>query len=226
MSDYYQEKIQEIKELMKTDIHKAFAETSKEMSMPYIPEKYEPEIISMHKELLIQIQGELNNKSYSLDEILEMFWSNEETKEAVAIENLKNLNLRTVKEEIKKWIEEKPVDRNISKAYLYELLVSQEVDIDITIDKTTVNPIKNGSMFDDEQIKIGFETLQELSSNEPALEKVLLEEFERYMLISFPNKPTNGSELAKQIYNIVKQMFDETIILTDEEKVLAEVLNK
>ncbi len=226
MSDYYQEKIQEIKELMKTDIHKAFSESSKEMSMPYIPEKYEAEISGIHNELLIQIQGELNNKSYSLDEVLEMFWSNEETKEAVAIENLKNLNLRTVKEEIKKWIESKPNEKNISKAYLYELLVSQEVDIDITIDKVTLNPVKDGSMFDNQQIKIGFETLQELSANEPALEKSLLEEFERYMLISFPNKPRNGSELAKQIYNIVKQMFDDSIVLTDQEKTLAEVLNK
>ena len=225
MEDYYQEKLREIKSLIETDPHKAFMEVSNELNMPYIPRVYEGDFNKLHNELKIILQKEVSTKKLSSDEIVEYLWDEDISKQVVAIENLKTSNLREYKDEIVKWIQEKQKSENMTKAFLYELLVSQEIDIDITVDGIVINPAKQKSMFDNEEFKKGLVKIQELAKNEPSIEKMILEEFERYYLVSFPVFNDNGEELANSLFNIIRKMMGEELILSPKEVAIATKLS-
>ena len=109
----------------------------------------------------------------------------------------------------------------MTKAFLYELLVSQEIDIEISVGEVTINPIKQKSMFDNEEFKKGLIKIQELSQNDPSIEKMMLEEFERYYLVSFPDFDINGVLVANSLFNIIRKMMGAELALSNDEIAIA-----
>lgn len=225
MEDYYQEKLKEIKSIMGTDPHKAFMEVSNELNMPYVPSVYEGEFVKLHNELKVILKEEVTAKKLSNEDILEYLWSEDTTKRIMAVENLKNSNLRDFKEDVAKWIEQQDASHNITKAFLYELLADQEINIEITIDGVVLNPAIDKSLFDNNEFKKGLIKVQELTRNEPSLEKMLLEEYERFFLMTFPKKHKDGEALAISILNIIKKMMDDKVVLSTEDEAVASILN-
>ena len=221
--DYYQEKLFEIRSLMKTDLFKAKILLDEELKMPYIPLKYEAEFFQLAEDNKRQLSVQLSKKTLTDEDVLEYLWSKDDLKEAIVLDFLKESNLRKYKDELKKWIEKKPKSKNISKAYIFELLASQEISIDIELNKEVINPSKNGSIFDNKEVVIAFKEIEKLSIKEPSLEKIAAEELERYLLSSFPKKLEDGKKIGIMIYNIVKNLIDgQTELSKDEERMLKE----
>ncbi|WKX02499.1 DUF3196 family protein [Candidatus Mycoplasma mahonii] len=225
MKNYYEEKITEIKLLIKTDLEKAFHKLKVELDMPYIPEKYEPKFSTLFLDVKSQLESKISQKKMSNEEIMEYLWSDNVLHEAIAINNLKEMNIRNFKDELKKWMEEKPDSKNISKTFLYELLSNQEVDIDIKLKGIIVNPKKNKSLFEDLEVKKALMSIDKLTDKDPSLAKLLTEEIERYLLITFPLKIKNGDFLAKQIFNIIQSMFGNNIVFSKEEEEILVIMN-
>jgi len=221
--DYYQEKLFEIRSLMKTDLFKAKILLDEELKMPYIPLKYEAEFFQLADENRRQLSVQMSKKTLTDEDVLEYLWSKDDLKEAIVLDYLKESNLRKYKDELKKWIETKPKAKNISKAYIFELLASQEISIDITLNKEVINPAKDGSIFDNKEVAKAFKEIEKLSAKEPSLEKIAVEEVERYLLSSFPKKVNDGKKLGTMIYNIVKNLIDgQTELSKEEERLLKE----
>ena len=104
--NYYEEQLEKIIKLIKKEEYKiAYDLIEDELKMPYIPEIYEVKFI----DLLNNVKSELlnDNISHSVpkDVALDYLTSEDEQKEAMALELLRDHNLRPEKELFKRRIE-------------------------------------------------------------------------------------------------------------------------
>ena len=101
MSNYYEQKLKEIEKLKNTDCSKAFSLLIEELKMPYIPQKYETAFHQLYKEIkpLLNEQN-VSAKQINHGTILSFLNSNEYDKIAIAIDNLKNINLHKITNEL------------------------------------------------------------------------------------------------------------------------------
>ncbi len=222
MSDFYTEKLNEIKELIKTDKSKAMNLLQEELAMPYIPEKYEKEFHELAKSLIVEQMKEVNEKTLSTKEVIEFLWSKDEVKEAAAIDSLGTQNLRAIKDELKKWVESE--NNAIGKAFIYESLVSQDVDIELNISGKTLNPAVDKSILENKEVLSSFMFVRAAAVESPQLQDAVEDQLRLYILLTFPITPLDGKLLATQIFNVVKKMMGEEIELSEQEKKTFEIL--
>lgn len=206
--DYYQEKLTEIRKLMKTNVFLAKELLDEEMKMPYIPLKYEQDFIDLQNKNRILISVKISNKTFDNEEVTKYLWSNDELKEAMVLDFLKKANLREHVTELAKWIETKPKTKNIAKSFIYELLVLQEINVDLKWSGEIVNPSKNKSIFDNKEVGKGIKRIKKLTLKEPSLEGVLMEEFEVGILNDYPKVLKNGVKKADQLHAKLIKAFE------------------
>lgn len=224
-TNFYEEKIAEIKkQLINSEYVEAQKSLSAELSMPYIPEKYEKEFIKLFKDLKFQMMdNNSENKTIAIDSLMQMLAGDEESQN-IALELLKTHNLRMVSSSIKARLESWEKKDNLKRAYLFELLAEQEIDIDINIDGQILNP-KKDSILNNVEVGKAIQMIPILVSKMPQLLEPTVDEFRRYLLLNFPNKINNGEKIATQIFNIVHNLFSGIGVLTEEEEKIKKILN-
>ena len=229
MTNYYEEKIAEIKTLKVKNPIKAFSLLLEELKMPYIPRKYEIIFQTLYKELKPLLnKKDVANLQINQETILDFLNSKDYQKNAIAIDNLKNINIHLIFNDLEKWIKEKDHDYqyNLHIALIYENMAEQNINKDLVIKNIKINPFKNGSIFVNKEIKNAFSFLLNSFEKEPQLQNVVISEMEIYFLKTFPIFPTNGEKLAKQFVNVIAFLFQKKVKLTLEEKKILEIINK
>lgn len=224
-TNFYEEKIAEIKkQLDNSEFFEAHKSLSAELSMPYIPEKYEKEFIQLFERLKFQMMdnnGE--NKTLAIDSLMQMLAGDDESQN-IALELLKTHNLRMVSSTIKARIESWNKEENLKRAYLFELLAEQEIDIAINIDGKILNP-KTDSILNNPEVNKAIQLIPTLTGQMPQLLEPTIDEFRRFLLLNFPSKITNGEKIAQQIFNIVNSLFNSEKTLSEEEEKIRKILN-
>ena len=214
--NYYDEKLDEIKELLeKKEFNKVYDLINEELKMPYTPEIYEKKFLDIINDIKHEVIGDHTPSKVTREVAIDYLLSEDEQKESIALELLRDHNLRYDKELIKKRIETWPVEKTMLKAYLFELLIEQEINIDIDFNGIKLNSSTSGSILDNESV---IETLNEIPKHfekNPSAMNLALDEFQRFLLMTYPAIPEDGKNFALDISQIVKSMFDEKTELTD-----------
>ena len=204
--NYYQEKLIKIKNLIKNDKKRALFLINEELSMPYIPEKYEIEFLSLAEKLEFDLKDNKKVTKLSKDEIIEYLFSDDKMKVAKSIDALRSINIRILLNDIEKWIFLNP-QKSLEQAIIYEILVEQEINKTISFGNIRINPVKDGLIMDQREIKVSFRTI--LDSNEsPQIQEAAIEELKFYILKTFPQIPKNGSLLAKELMSVIKSLLE------------------
>lgn len=204
--NYYDEKLLQIKKLMKKDKSKALSIINKELDMPYIPEKYEASFISLADELKFELNKDSNEQQLPKEKIINYLFSDDKFKIAAAIDSLRNINVRTILKDIEKWLFLNSADP-VGQAIIYEILVEQEIDKLISFGNIQINPFKNGEIMKQKEIEKSFKKI--LNSNEtPQIQESSIEELKFYILKTFPNFPESGNLLASELMTVVKSLLE------------------
>lgn len=227
IKNYYEEKLEEISILLKeNNFKKVYEIIQEELKMPYIPEIYEKQFLETINDIKHYIVGDESPTSLSREIAMEYLISDDEAQECIALELLKEHNLRYEKEIIKQRIETWPIEKNMLKAFLFESLVEQEIDIDINFNGLKLNPKTTGTILLNKEVQKTMEEIPNYFEKNPAASNMALDEFQKFLLITYPAVPENGKEFAKDISQIIKSMFEDGIKLTDKQKRIKELLSK
>lgn len=225
--NYYDETLEKIDLLIKDNkLQEAHDLIQSELRMPYIPEIYEVKFIEIINDIKRELVGDGATNAVPREVAIEYLLSEDEQQESIALELLRDHNLRYDIDLIKKRIETWPFEKNMMKAYLFELLIEQQIDVDINFNGMVLNPSKTRTILDSETV---VETMKEIPNHfdsNPAAENMALDEFQRFLLITYPAVPEDGKEFAKDISQIVKSMFDDEVKLSDKQKRIKELLSK
>lgn len=217
--DYYEETIDIVKKLIEQEKHGEAQEIlEQELKMPYVPLKYEATFVELLNDVRAKTSPDGAKGSYvSKDVALDYLLSEDKEQEIMGLELLRSHNLRFDKEVLKRRIETWPKEKSILKAYLFELLVEQEIDIDVQWDEETLMNPSNGSVMNDEQVAIAIDQVQHEFTQNPSQREMAEDELQRYLLITYPEVPVDGKQFGIAVSNVVKKMFDENIQLTPEQ---------
>lgn len=227
--NYYDEKINQIQNLLKNGKYEeASKSVVEELNMPYIPSQYE-EIFNEFNDRIKYMQNKLEKplSAMTRDEIIAFLFSGESEKETIALEMLPEQNLRYMKIELKKAIESWGEEKNIEKAFIFEALVEQEVDIEIEFKKgKKMNPINDYDILDNVEVSFAMSYLEDIFKKEPSLIEVAQAEFERYLLLCYPLEVKDGKELALEVAQVVKFMFNANVDLSTSEHLIYQTLQQ
>ena len=157
-NNYYNDSIDKIENLIKEEKYeKALDILVEEMSMPYIPLKYEETFSKLFRKITIDIE-ELESKTkfrtiLKEEEIIDALNNSdvEPLHLELAISSLKNINIRIILKEIKIYLQNKDKDDFIKTLILLEL-VNQNIDEEIKIIKdnnTTLLKPSDLTLFDE-----------------------------------------------------------------------------
>ena len=224
-TNFYEEKLEEVNLLIKNNqLLKVVDILKEELNMPYVPAKYEVQFKKILDETIFKLMDDKgSNTMVNIEDVLSMLNKDEES-QAVALELLKGHNLRPVASVLKARIESWDQKDNLKRSFLFEMLAEQEINIDVSIDGSILNPSKNSILENIEVVK-GLKMIPSLVEKTPQLLEPTIGEYRRYLLLNFPNKIQDGEQLARNIFNIINHMFNQENSLTNEEVKILEILN-
>ncbi len=217
--DYYAEIIKEIKELIQTNPTEAAKKLEVELNMPYIPERYESTFINLLEELKFKIKQDANvNNELSRDDVLEILISNDSVKMPMAIAKLKDLNLRSIVDDIHKIIL-KDTTPNMIKTIIYEYCVEQDIDHNFEWSGKVINPKIVGSVVALKTYLNTYVGIERLILKNPSLEHVAKSLLELYSLNTFPEFIDESEGLENIIVSIAYESMNiPSMISVDEER--------
>lgn len=222
--NYYQETLNKIKELVKNEEYKkAYEIILEELKMPYVPKVYEVEFHNLHELVRskVEVDKSKNSSFASLEDLMDMLMSDEPRDQVQALEMMQPHNLRNFKKTLKARIESWDDSLVISKSFLFELMIEQEIDIDIEFRKGLIlNPAKCNSIMEDSSIELMFDEIERLTFKEPTLTQACFEQAKYHILLNYPLKPQDPIIWAAQLVRVVRFMYGEEITLTQEEKLI------
>ena len=224
--NYYDETIEKTKKLIiKKEYESANILLNTELSMPYIPKIYEDIFIELKNEIKYITMGDTFTKSVSIDVAMEYITSGDINSESIALELLRDHNLRNHIDILKKVIESWGQEKNILKAYLFELLIEQEVNVEINLNGIMMNPFKTKTILENKNvIEVNKLISKSLRKNPSSLE-LALDEFQRFLLVTYPMVPNEAKAMSDDIIAIVEKMFDDKKELTQRQKKIKELLS-
>lgn len=223
-NNFYDEKLNEIKAAIeKGDFKLAHSLLTEELKMPYIPAVYEKQFQELFADVVRALMTEEGRKQLPIEDISEMLFG-EDAEQLMAIEMLKDSNIRPIKDEIKRRIESYTDADALKRTFLFELLAGQEIAMEIVINNVVLDPSKH-SITKSEEVKRAIDALPYIVAKNPQMYEPVFNELQRYFLLKFPEVPLDGKLLVEQIYNIVRSMFEPSMVLTDEEKEIFNTLN-
>lgn len=225
--NFYEEKLENISKLMNdNDFAEARRLIEEELKMPYIPKKYEGRFIELLNDIKLKTMDDKKvAMTLSLDVALEYLTSEDEERELIALEVLSEHNLRYCKDVLKNRIETWPSNKNMMKAFLFELLVDQEIDIDINYDGQIINPKNRGSIMQNSNVLNIYKILQTSFEKNPSLTQMATQEFERYLLLIYPNVPDNHNEFAEDFKKVIESLLNKDISLNERQLNIKKKLN-
>ncbi len=200
--DYYAEIIKEIKELIQTNPEEAAKKLEVELNMPYIPERYESKFANLLEELKFKIKQDANiNNELSRDDVLEILMKNDSIKMPMAMAKLKELNLRSIVDDLHKLIAKESTP-NMIKTIVYEYCVEQGIDHNFNWNDKIINPKIVGSVVALKSYLNTYVGIEGIITKNPSLEHVAKTLLELYSLNTFPNFIDEPDGLENIIVNI------------------------
>lgn len=224
--NYYEEKIEEINELItKKEFKEAFSLLKEELAISYIPSIYEKQFDKLLEDIKPELIEKNTGHGVSSEVALEFLTSNDEKQEAIALEVLRDHNLRNHIDLLKERIESWPTNKTIMKAFLFELLIEQEIDVEINFNGLKLNP-KNGSILNHEEVQKAMNEIPKQFDKDVAASNMALDEFQRFLLITYPAVPEDGKSMAIDISKIIKSFFDNKVLLNERQTKIKQILSK
>ncbi|MCK5867405.1 MAG: DUF3196 family protein [Mycoplasmataceae bacterium] len=224
--NYYDETIEKTKELISEEKYEeADILLNTELAMPYIPRIYEEIFIDLKNEIKSATMDETFTKTVPIDVALEYLVSGDINNESIALELLRDHNLRNHIDILKKVIESWGVEKNMLKAYLFELLIEQEINIDINLNGMLMNPSKTKTILENESVINVIQLIEESLKKNPSTLNLALDEFQRFLLVTYPMVPNEAKAMSDDIIAVVQKMFDDKTILTERQKKIKEILS-
>ena len=136
MNIYYEEVIAKIKNLIeKEEYEKAYFIVQEELSLPYIEKGYEEQFIQFYNELKTMVRKD-KVKVYD-DEDIDALLNGSLDEVFLAIEQLRNLNIRNHLDAIRTYLKNEP--HFLAKAYLIEALMEQNVSEEFEVEHEEMN---------------------------------------------------------------------------------------
>ncbi len=198
---YYQEKENEIKVLISNNkFEDALEIINEELSMPYIPMKFEEFLINSIN-LIPLPNRQTTSYSMSLDKIIDLLLKLDKTKNDVRdiINQLSRFNLSNEKEELEYYFNKSTNTRN--RATTFELLIKMKVDIECSLG----NPSKSTSIMDLPLYKEDLERLRELlGDNYPELIEVSVDLLNEIYLTTHVGQKLEGNFSGLVVYTVGK----------------------
>ena len=224
--NHYEEKIKNAKELIKKgDLKIAYDILDEEMKMPYVPKIYEEQFIEIMNNIRVDLIGESSVHLVPRDVALEYLTSGSEEQEAMALEILREHNLRYDVQILKNVLESWGPEKQILKAFLFEILAEQEIDVDINFNGLKLNPRINGSILENKLVEETMKLIPKYFEKNPTSESLALEEFQRFLLLTYPAVPEDPKMFAWNLSQVIKSMFEE-IRLNDLQEKMKRMLQK
>ena len=112
------------------------------------------------------------------------------------------------------------------KAFLFELLIEQEVDIEISFNGMNINPSRVGSVLSNKKVIEINKILETKFQKDPAKLNIALDEFQKFLLLTYPIIPEDPKQFSSDLEMIVNSLFDEDIQLTQRQKIIKKALIK
>ncbi len=216
--DYYAEIIKEIKELIQTNPGEAAKKLEVELNMPYIPERYESKFINLLEELKFKIkQDAIVNNELSRDEVIDILMENDSIKMPMAMAKLKELNLRSVIDDLHKLIVKESTP-NMIKTIVYEYCVEQGIDHNFNWNNKLINPKIVGSVVALKTYLNAYVGIEKIITKNPSLEHVAKTLLELYSLNTFPDFIDESKGLEDIIVNIAYESMGMPLITTVDKK--------
>lgn len=229
--NFYEETIEKINDLIKDNqIKEALKIIQDELSMPYIPKKYE----LIFKKLLneLEMKDKLKKrKYYSRDEIIDIFANFEQYEENFLLEistYFEEQNWKGYEKIIDKIFQLPNLNKNI-KIIIYNALTSQEINYDFIINGFKINPIKNKTIFETNFAIKNMVDLEEHNFKNPSLYDICKEIFFIYLIEEFPNSLFfKYQNINNEIINIANVMLGIRKIseLNEKETKIYNIINK
>ena len=224
--NYYDETIEKVKKLMgEKNYEDADILLNTELAMPYIPRIYEEIFIDLKNEIKASTIDTSFTKSVPIDVALDYLTSGDINNESIALELLRDHNLRNHVDILKKVIESWGVEKNMLKAYLFELLIEQEINIEINLNGMIMNPSKTKTILENESVIKVMKLIEESLKKNPSALELTLDEFQRFLLVTYPMVPNEAKAMSDDIIAVVQKMFDDKTILTERQKKIKEILS-
>ena len=225
--NYYEEKLAEIKKLIQAeDFDNAKNLINDELRMPYIPEIYESKFVELAN--IIKLKTFKDNgpvMTISRDVALDYLFSEDPNNTLLALEVLPEHNLKYAQDLLKKRIESWGDDKNIWKGYLFEIMVEQDIDVDINFNGKIINPSKDKSILNSKTVMEIMGKLSHSFEKNPSITESAIQEFERYLLMTYPEVPNNPDEFTKDFVKVINSMLDENIQLAGKQLIIKKILN-
>lgn len=214
MNNYYEEFLKQIEQLIiEQNYVQAKVLLKQELDLPYIPVKYEKQIIELYN--LVQNKSKDISKinQWDLPTILEILNNPfDEEIHLVAFTFLREHNIRKILPDLKKYLIN-PLFKDENKTHLLLVLKQQEIDESIIVKKThgeyTINPKE---MLEIYETKVDFNVRDFLQKNaglkNPSLEQVCYYIWENYWYANYPKiiSINEVSQLATAIIYKAKLM--------------------
>ncbi len=217
---YYQEQELVISELLQEE---KFDEASKiineELSMPYIPRKFEEFLLEKLK--LIPFSNRSNSYTLSLSRIIDLLLKLDSSKDDVSdlIKYISKFNLDNEKEELEYYFSKSTNTRN--RATLFELLIQMKADIECDFGKTK----ESTSILDLPQYKEDLIKIQNKLEKYPTFSEITIELLNEIYLTTHLGQKLEGGYSDMAIYTMGRILQQDDIIeLIDDLKEVEEKL--
>lgn len=224
MNNYYEEILKKINLLSQENkVIEIIKILNYELGMPYIPPSY----VEKFQNLLQKFQN-IDEKfpeknAYSDEELVKMLFEKDVLKQQVALVYLAKVNLRNFPQILKKRIES--WKDTYKRSYLFELMSSQLIDIDIFLDNKKRNP-RQDSVFKYKLVDEAQKHLESLTFQQPQILELSMSILTAYLLQIFPTKIRKSEPLAKDIFVVASSILKKNIKCTSRQKRIKELLER
>lgn len=222
-TSFYDEKIEEIRTLVnEKKIEDALKELQTELSMPYIPKEKEEQLQMLYAELINSLRkDEKVSKTLSPETVIE--YLNDDSnpvRQTIALDSLRQINLREIAEDLKKWVEDPKNNWNKpAKVVIVESMIGQKLNITVKIGNKDIDCSTTDTILESYQVKLALKEIVEETMQEPQLQKLAQQVLQGLLIINYPYFPSIDN-LSNRIIKITRKMLGEEIEFDEVEQLM------
>ncbi|MBD5422902.1 MAG: hypothetical protein HDR43_00135 [Mycoplasma sp.] len=230
--NYYDELIEKIENFIKNNNKiGALKLIKEELSLPYVPKKYEEKLYVFLEQL--EIKNESKKTSYfSRDELIQIIKEYKKHNIDFLLDissKFDENNWIGYEKEINEIFNYDDLDKKV-KSIIYNTLVLQNINYDFTIDKLIINPVKNKTIFETEFALQNLTNLSKQKYEDPSIFSISQKIFFIYLMNCFPNCLFfEFKDITKEIINISNVMLgikDKKDLTKEETEIFTIINNK
>ncbi|WP_127942869.1 DUF3196 family protein [Mycoplasma sp. ATU-Cv-703] len=221
--NYYQNKLNQIEKLASEKrFEEAYKLVREELDLPYVPWKYE-QFFRRWNDFLVrelkQLSPDQKATIMSQEEFCQSLASQDAQKIALALQSARHINLHPIQDQVKNWISQADPANRLAKIILMDELARQKIGGQVVFENQKVDLAKFDQYFDASFYTEVLEEFDKLSTQNPSLQKLAVQNFKNYLLANFPQS-VQRPNLAKAIVRVTQKMLGAKVDLTTEEKLI------